>query len=89
MAEDSAKSPAEHVAGTLAKLKEMRHYAKTNVEQLTALWLLFDGELSKLKKTTTIDNLMTRQGELHDALDAAIGDLQETLESLQPKVEEG
>ena len=88
MAEESAKTPADQVIDTLAKLKEMRHYAKTNVEQLTALWLLFDGELSKLKKTASIDNLMTRQGELHDALEAAIEDLEETLESLQPKVEE-
>lgn len=89
MSEETAKTPADHVTNTLAKLKEMRHYAKTNVEQLTALWLLFDGELSNLKKTATIDNLMTRQGELHDVLDAAIGDLEETRESLQPKVEEG
>ena len=59
------KTPADHVADTLAQLKEMRHYSKTNVEHLTATWLLFDGELSKLKRTDKIEDLMNRQGQLH------------------------
>ena len=47
------KTPADHVADTLAQLKEMRHYSKTNVEHLTATWLLFDGELKNRPETTT------------------------------------
>jgi hypothetical protein len=42
------KTSADPVADTLAQLKEMRHYSKTNVEHLTSIWMLFDGELSKL-----------------------------------------
>lgn len=78
------KTPADHVHDTLAQLKEMRHYSKTNVEHLTALWMLFDGELSKLKRAGTIEDLMNRQGQLHDALEAAIGDLEDQLKALTP-----
>ena len=87
MSDDNAKTPTDHVTDTLSQLKEMRHYSKTNVEHLTALWLLFDGELSTLKQTPKIDDLMTRQGELHDALESVIDDLEEVLEELKPKPE--
>lgn len=85
---DDAKSELDHVQDTLTQLKEMRHYAKNNVEALTAAWLLFDGDLSKLGKTDTIDGLMTRQGELHDALESAIADFEELAEGLKPAPEE-
>ena len=78
------KTPADHLADTLAQLKEMRHYSKTNVEHLTATWILFDGELSKLKRTDKIEDLMNRQGQLHDALEAVIAELEEVLPTLQP-----
>jgi septation ring formation regulator EzrA len=78
------KTPADQLADTLAQLKEMRHYSKTNVEHLTATWILFDGELSKLKRTDKIEDLMNRQGQLHDALEAVIADLEEVLPTLQP-----
>lgn len=82
------KSPLEHVHDTLLQLKEMRHYAKNNVERLTTQWLLFDGELKKLKQSTRLEELMTRQGEFYDALEAEISEL-ETLETqLQPPPEE-
>ena len=81
------KTPADHVADTLAQLKEMRHYSKTNVEHLTATWLLFDGELSKLKRTDKIEDLMNRQGQLHDAIEAVITDLEEVKQELQPPPE--
>ena len=82
------KTPADHVTDTLAQLKEMRHYSKTNVEHLTATWMLFDGELSKLKRTDKIEDLMNRQGQLHDAIEAAITDLEAVKQELQPPPEE-
>ena len=88
MADENAKSQADQVADTLSQLKEMHHYAKNNVERLTAIWLLFDGELSKLKQTDKIDDLMNRQGQLHDALEKAIADLEEVWQKLQPPPEE-
>ena len=78
------KTPFEQVNDVLAQLKEMRHYAKNNVESLTAQWLLFDGELKKLKQAETIEALMTRQSELHDAFEQEIGTLEELAVQLQP-----
>lgn len=81
------KTPADQVGDTLAQLKEMRHYSKTNVEHLTSIWMLFDGELSKLKRTDKIEDLMNRQGQLHDALEAMIAELEDVLPTLQPAAE--
>ena len=78
------KTPADLLTDTLAQLKEMRHYSKTNVEHLTAIWMLFDGELSKLKRTEKIEDLMNRQSQLHEATEAVITDLEEALQKLQP-----
>lgn len=81
---ENVKTPFEHVNDAVAQLKEMRHYAKNNVETLTAQWLLFDGELKKLKQSGPIETLMTRQSELHDALNEQIAALEELAATLQP-----
>jgi len=83
------KTPLEHVGDVLKQLKEMRHYSKNNVECLTAQWLLFDGELRKLKQAEQIEDLMTRQGALHEAIEAEIAALEELSVELTPKEEEG
>ncbi|SDZ23463.1 hypothetical protein SAMN04487939_12543 [Lysobacter sp. yr284] len=82
------KTPLDHVNTTLNQLKEMRHYAKNYVEQLTGQWLLFDGELKKLKQAQRIEELMVRQGELYEALDKEIAELEELATTLQPAPEE-
>ena len=82
------KTPLEHVNDAVTQLKEMRHYAKHNVELLTTQWLLFDGELSKLKQAQRIEALMTQQGEFYDALEAEIGELESLAVELQPPPEE-
>ena len=84
MSDQSPKTPLDHVTDTLSQLKEMRHYAKNNVEMLTTEWLLFDGELSKLGQAKTIEDLMVKQGEFYDALEAAIAQLEEVREGLLP-----
>jgi hypothetical protein len=88
MSDEHAKTPADHIGNTVAQLKEMRHYSKNNVETLTAEWLLFDGELSKLKLADKIADLMDRQGQLHEALENTIIDLEEVLEKMKPAPEE-
>lgn len=83
MSDETPKSVADQLADSLSQLKEMRHYSKTNVEHLTAMWMLFDGELAKLKKTELIDDLMNRQGLLHDALESVVGELEDMLRDMQ------
>ena len=87
MSDQPAKTPLDLVTDTLSQLKEMRHYAKNNIEMLTTEWLLFDGELSSLKQAGTIENLMLKQGEFYDALEAAITELEEVREGLVPPAE--
>lgn len=84
MSDDNAKTDIAQLEDTLAQLKEMHHYSKNNVETLSAAWILYEGELSKLKKTEMIGDLMDRQGQLHEALEAAIADIEETVEKMQP-----
>ena len=83
-----AKKPLDHVNDTLNQLKDIRHYSKTYVEQLTAQWLVFDGPLKKLKQAGKFEDLMTRQAEFHEALDTEISDLEELAVTLQPAPEE-
>ena len=82
------KTQLEHLSDVVSQLKEMRHYARNNVERLTAQWMLFDGELKKLKHVEQIEALMTRQGELHDSLEAEIVALEEVVVTLMPKDDE-
>jgi hypothetical protein len=83
MSDETAKSVTDHLADSLSQLKEMRHYSKSNVEHLTAMWMLFDGELSGLKQIEKIDDLMNRQGQLHDALESVVSDLEEVLQGIR------
>ena len=46
-------------------------------------------ELSKLRRAGAFEDLMTRQGQFHDAVEAAITDLEELAVQLQPTPEEG
>ena len=89
MADETPKTPLDHVTDLVTQLKEMRHYTRNNVEHLTTQWLLFDGELKKLGQAAMVEDLMTRQGEFHDALEAAITELDELAEELRPPPEEG
>ena len=88
MSEETPKTPLDHVTDTLSQLKEMRHYSKNNVELLTTQWLMYDGELSKLKQATKIEDLMMRQSEFHDALETVIADLEGVKVDLLPAPEE-
>ena len=88
MAEETPKTPLDHVNDLTTQLKEMRHYSKNNVELLTAQWLKFDeGPLRKLGESETIETLMLKQGEFYDALEAAIAELDELRETLVPPPE--
>lgn len=84
---DTQKTPLDHVTATITQLKEMHHYAHNNVERLTAQWLLFDGELKKLHQAEAIEGLMTKQGEIYEALETEIAALEELAEELKPAAE--
>ena len=84
----STKTPFDHVNDVVKQLKDMRHHSKNNVEHLTEHWLLFDGELKTLKQAEPIEALMTRQSELHSALEAQIEAMEKLAIELTPQEEE-
>ena len=84
----STKTPFDHVNDVVKQLKDMRHHSKNNVEHLTEHWLLFDGELKTLKQAEPIEALMTRQSELHSALEAQIEAMEKLAIELTPREEE-
>ena len=81
------KSPLEHVKDAVNQLKEMHHYAKNNVERLTAQWLMFDGELKKLGQAERIEALMTKQAEMYEQLEGDIAAMEEVVAELTPAEE--
>ena len=87
MSEENPKTPLDHVADTVSQLKEMRHYSKNNVELLTTQWLMFDGELSKLKQAGKIEALMMKQSEFYVTLETVIAELEEVKTGMQPAVD--
>jgi hypothetical protein len=82
------KTPFDHVNDTLTQLKEMRHYSKGNIERLSTRWLLFDGELRKLKHAERIEDLMVRAAELPDAIEAEIAELEALSVTLKAATED-
>ncbi|CAX60177.1 MULTISPECIES: hypothetical protein [Erwinia] len=74
---EERKSPTEHVRDVTSQLKEMRHYAQSNVETLSAHWLAFDqGEYKHPEFAERVNDLLTKQGQLLDELDKNIQDME-------------
>ena len=57
------------------------------MEHLTAIWMLFDSDLAKLRRVDKIEDRMNRQSQLHDALETVIVDLEEALQKLQAQAQ--
>lgn len=85
MADDNAKKTTDQLDDTLSQLKEIRHYSKSNVETLTAQWMLFDGELSQLKQAGKLADLVDREGQFYEALETVISDLEDVQKELTPE----
>ncbi|MHA6311695.1 hypothetical protein HA41_16695 [Pantoea conspicua] len=71
------KSKNDYLRDVTSQLKEMRHYAQTNTETLSAHWLAFDaGEYKDKVNADRIDALLNKQGKMLEDLDAAIQDIE-------------
>lgn len=68
------KTDLEKSRDIISQLKEMQHYAKTNIEKLTDFWLRLDDELKQKNMAAKIEPLLAQQNQLHDAFEAAIDD---------------
>ena len=71
------KTQVEFLQDVTSQLKEMRHYAQTNSETLSAQWLAFDaGEYKNKQFAERIDTLLNQQGKLLDELESVIQDIE-------------
>lgn len=76
------KTEYEKSRDIISQLKEMQHYAKTNIEKLTEFWLKLDGDLKQKDLAAKIEPLLTQQNTFHDDLEAVLGDYEAAAEKM-------
>jgi len=70
--EQPEKTALERSRDIISELKEMRHYAKSNIEKLSAIWMELDDELKQKETAEQINDLLPHQNALHEALEKVI-----------------
>ncbi len=71
------KTKVDFLRDVISQLKEIRHYAQTNTENLSAHWLAFDtGEYEDKALAERINTLLNQQGKLLDETESVIQDLE-------------
>ena len=83
--EKPEKTDLEKSKDIITQLKDIRHYAESNIERLSAAWLLLDGELKKKKLAKQFEDLLSQQNKLHDAVAAVITDYEAEYEQMEDK----
>lgn len=79
------KTPLERSRDIIKQLKEMVHYSEGNIEKLTEIWLLLDGELKQKRIAKNLEELLTHQNKFHDALAALVKDYEAECDKLVKK----
>jgi len=79
------KTPLERGRDIIKQFKEMVHYSEGNIEKLTEIWLLLDGELKQKKIAKNLEELLTQQNRFHDALAALVKDYEAECDKLEKK----
>lgn len=64
------KTPAEKMRDIASQLKEMEHYSRTNIEKLSAAWLLLDEELKQKDAAAGMSDLLATQNAFQDRIGA-------------------
>ena len=79
------KTPLERSRDIIKQFKEMVRYSEGNIEKLTEIWLLLDGELKQKKIAKSLEELLTQQNRFHDALAALVKDYESECDKLEKK----
>ncbi|MEJ2056508.1 MAG: hypothetical protein P8X39_01555 [Desulfofustis sp.] len=64
------KTKLDEAADMVAGLKEMIHYAKSNIERLSEYWLFMEDEVKRKEFAEKLDELLDKQTALHDGMEA-------------------
>jgi hypothetical protein len=84
--EQPQKTPSEKLKIVVSQLKEMEHYARSNLEKLSEIWLLLEEDFKKNKKLAARANdLLTAEGAVEDLLKAVIQEFEKECAELEKK----
>jgi len=72
--EDTERTTVEVARAQLSQLKEMEHYSRSNVEKLSAIWMVLSDELKQDDFAERVNVLLNKQGEFQQAIEELIGD---------------
>ena len=79
----NAQAQLDNLRNVASQLKEMRHYAQSNIETLSAHWLAFDqGECKNKVFAEAINDLLNKQGAYLEGLEKTIQDIEIELNRL-------
>ncbi|NLU17302.1 MAG: hypothetical protein GXW94_16300 [Serratia liquefaciens] len=74
---ENSKTQIDNLRDVVSQLKEMRHYAQSNTETLSAQWLAFDqGEYKHKEFAGAIGDLLNKQGACLEGLETTIQDIE-------------
>lgn len=79
------KTPLDKSRDIIAQMKEMDHYARTNVEKLSAFWLQIEGELKQKDVAKKVETLLAQQSTFLESLEATIAAYETVCDGLEPK----
>jgi hypothetical protein len=79
------KTPLDKSRDIIAQMKEMEHYARSNIERLTAHWLQIDDELKQKDIAKKVEDLLAQQNAMQEALTETIADYEALCAGLEPK----
>jgi len=84
--EQPQKTPPEKLKIIVSQLKEMEHYARSNLEKLSEIWLLLEEDFKKNKKLAERANdLLTAEGAMEDLLKIVIQEFDKECAELEKK----
>jgi hypothetical protein len=84
--EQPQKTPPEKLKIVVSQLKEMEHYARSNLEKLSEIWLLLEESFRKNKKLAERANdLLKAEGAMEDLLKVVILEFDKECAELEKK----
>ena len=74
MTDQPEKSLLEKSRGIVSQLKQMRHDAEANIENLTHLWMVLDDEMKQKEFVPRVEELSSHQNAFHETIESLISD---------------
>lgn len=70
------KTSLDKTEDIMSGLKEMIHYAKSNIEKLSEYWLFMEDEVKRKEFAEKINDLLDKQTSLHNDMDETVSEIQ-------------